>query len=108
MNIKIFSDVYNISNRIKSIDKNYYIMFNTSKNKFEVHNSNQLGGSYCLTLPYNFLDERTLNFVNNTKSENINRILNKIENENKMIESAAKSSTLNLFEEELERNMNKE
>ena len=108
MIIKIFSDVYNISNRIKNIEKNYYIVFNTSKNKFEVHNSQQKGGSYCLTLPFLYLDERTLNFVNETKSENINRILNKIDLQNKLIESAENSSTLNRFEEEVERNLNKE
>lgn len=108
MIIKIFSDVYNISNRIKQIEKNYYIVFNTSKNKFEVHNSKQVGGSYCLTLPFSYLDERTLNFVKETKSENINRILNNIENQNKLIESAEQTSTLNRFADEFERNLNKE
>ena len=108
MKIKIATDVYNISKRIKDIDKNYYIVFNTSSNKFEVHNSGQIGGSYCLTIPYNFLDERTLNFINQTKVENIERILNEIENNNKLKESADKSCTLNQFDEFIEDNLKKE
>lgn len=108
MKIKIEHDVYNISNRIKEIDRFYYIVFNTSKNCFEVHNSSQTENSFCLTIPYDFLDERTLNLVNETRVENIERILNKIENENKLKESADKSCTLNQFDEILEDNLKKE
>ena len=108
MKIKISTDVYNISKRIKDIDKNYYIVFNTSTNKFEVHNSQQLGGSFCLNLPYNFLDERTLNYVNETRAENIERILNQIDIENELKESADKTCTLNQFDEIIEDNLKKE
>lgn len=108
MKIKISSDVYNISKRIKEIDKNYYIVFNTSTNKFEIHNSNQTGGSFCVSVPYPFLDERTLNLVNATRVENIERILNEIENENKLKESADKTCTLNQFDEIIQDNLKKE
>ena len=108
MKIKIEHDVYNIANRIKDIDKDYYLVFNTSKNKFEVHNSGQLDSSFCLTIPYDFLDERTLNLVYETRVENIERILNKIENDNKLKESADKTCTLNQFDEILEDNLKKE
>ena len=99
MNIQIKHDVYNIAKRIKNIEKNYFIVYNTSKKSFEVHNSRQIGTTYCLTLPYKELDERALKYVNYTKSENIEKILNKIDNENKMLESAEKSKVLsNVFE----------
>ena len=94
MKIKIYSDVYNISKRIKDIEKNYYIVYNTITKKFEIHNSAQKDTSYCLTLPYLELDERTLNYVNKTKSENIEKILEEIEKNNKQRESAEKSNTL--------------
>ena len=68
MLVKLYSDVFDISQRVKNIDSGYYILFNTSNKKFEVHNSNQVGSSYCLTLPFKELDERTLNFINKTKS----------------------------------------
>ena len=108
MKIRIKNDVYNISKRIKDIDKNYFIVFNTLNNNFEIHNSCQPGGSYCLTLPYQFLDERTLNYVLETKSENIDRIVSKLEMENKLNESAELKRTLNQFDQVLEENLNKE
>ena len=107
MKIRIFHDVYNISQRIKNLDRYYFILFNTSKGKFEVHNSSQLDSTYCLTLPFNQLDERTLTYVYQTMSTNIEKILENIENENRQKESAEKSSALNqaysLIEENIRR-----
>lgn len=97
MRLKINSDVYGISKRIKYIDKNYYIVYNTSTGNFEVHNSAQIGTSYCLTLPFSALDERTLNYVHQTKSANIDNILANIENANKLRENAEKRSVLSQF-----------
>ena len=85
--IQINGDVYNIAKRIKNIDRNYYVVFNTSKQKFEVHNSAQIGSSYCLTLPYNQLDERALQHVLKNSSDNIEEILKQLENDNKKLES---------------------
>ena len=103
MKIKILCDVFNISKRIKDIDKNYYVVYNTSKQKFEIHNSKQYGTSYCLTIPFNKLDERTLKYVRRTQSANIDEILDQIENDNKKIESAnlnsAFSKTLDCLEQ---------
>ena len=92
MKIKIFNDVYEISKRISYIDKDYYVVYDTSKQKFEIHNSNQIGGSYCLTLPYNELDERTLKYVCLTQTANIEEILKNLQNDNKIRESAIKTS----------------
>ena len=37
MKIKIESDIFEISKRVKDIDENYYIVFDTKKNKYELH-----------------------------------------------------------------------
>lgn len=103
MKIKVTNDVYNIAKRIKKIDRDYYIVFNTSNKNFEVHNSAQLGSSYCLTLPYNQLDERALKYVRQTQSGNIDEILEKIENDNKLRESAIKTSAFSNIVEDLEK-----
>ena len=102
MKIRIFNDVYNISNRLKYIDRNYYVVFNTSKQKFEIHNSNQIGSSYCLTVPFDELDERTLICVLKTQSANIEEILNEIENDNNIRESAIKTSAFSQILESVE------
>lgn len=94
MKIKLKHDVFNISKRIKEIDKDYYVVYNTQSLKFEIHNNSQIGSSYCLTLPFNELDERAIWYVCQTKSENIDKILEKIDSENSIKESAEKTSTL--------------
>ncbi len=91
MNVIINSDVYNIAKRIKDIDRDYFIVYNTSKNVYEVHNSSQIGSTYCVCIPYNTLDVRTLEFVYMTQSKFISDIIAKIDSENKLRENAEKS-----------------
>lgn len=95
MKIKLTSDVYNISKRIKEIDKDYYIVFNTSNGKFEVHNSSQIFGTYCLTLPFKSIDERVLKYVQKTSSVNMDYVLNEIDYSNKLLQSTEKTSAFN-------------
>ncbi len=101
-NIQIENDVCNISKRIKNIDRNYYVVFNTSKNRFEVHNSSQIDSSYCLSLPFTQLDERTLFYVRKTQSSNIDEILEELENNNNLRESANKNSAFSNIIDEIE------
>ena len=102
MSFKIMHDVFDISKRIKYIDMNYYIVFNTSKQKFEVHNSNQIGSSYCLTLPFSELDERVLDYVRKTQSINIDEILQNLENDNNIRESANQTSAFSTIIDSIE------
>ena len=89
MLIKIFEDVFFITNRLKEIDENYFVVFNTQKKKFEVHSSKQKQ-SYCLTVPYKTLDQRTISLVLKTRKENFDKILKEIEEENAKIEKENK------------------
>lgn len=98
MKIKICEDVYNISKRIKYIDRDYYVVYDTSKQVFEIHNSAQFGTSYCLTLPFDELDERALKHVLKTQSANIDEILGTIENDNNQRESAIRTSAFSEIE----------
>ena len=78
----IQSDTFYISQRIKEIDESYYIVYNFEKEKFEIHSSSQKGSTYCLTVPYNVLDERTLDLVRKTQSCNVDKIIEEIDKEN--------------------------
>lgn len=102
MKIKIENDVYDIANRIKQLDRNYEIYFNTSKNQYEVHNTAQIDGTYCLSVPYSILDERTLKLTRETTSANMDLILNQINNNNQIKENAEMRSILNKFNDHLE------
>ena len=86
MLIEVENDVYFIANRLKEIDPNYQIFFNTKRKMFEVHSKGQIGGSYCLTIPYLTLDKRTLDLVNKTKIENSEKLFEEMERNNKAIE----------------------
>lgn len=82
MKIHILTDNYFINQRLHEIDKNYYIIFNTNTKKFEIHNSGQELNSYCLTLPFNSLDERTIEYVQKTNITNIDKLIAEIDNQN--------------------------
>lgn len=45
--ILIKNDLFNISNRIKKIDKNYFICFNKTLKQFEVHHKKQPDTTFC-------------------------------------------------------------
>lgn len=84
MRIKIESDVFDIVNRIKLIDKNYYVVYNTNSKKFEIHNS-RYRCSYCLTIPYKNLDARTLNLIHKTSAKNYDSVVKDIDLENERL-----------------------
>ena len=79
MKIKIESDALFVSNLVKQIDKDYYILYDTKKQKYELHNSAQVGDSYCVTCPYKNLDSRFLEHVQKTRRENQNTIFEELD-----------------------------
>lgn len=85
MKIKIENDVFEITQRIKKIDEGYFIVFDTLKQRFELHNSEQVN-TYCLTVPYDNLDDRLIDLVMYSKIDNIDNIINEIDINNKVIE----------------------
>lgn len=82
----IKSDVFNISNRLKSIDKNYFIVYNPKRKKFEIHYKRPKS-TYELTIPFTELDARTIDFVNKTRIENQQKIYDEIEKDNQKLEN---------------------
>ena len=86
MLIEIKTDPLFIGERLKEIDQSYYLVFNTIKNKYEVHSNEQKGCSYCLTCPNVELDERLVELVKKTRRENINELLSEIDKENERLE----------------------
>ena len=96
MQIKIQSDALFVVDRLRQIDKNYFVVYNTQKKQYELHHSKQVGNTYCLACPYPFLDERFINLAQNTKTENSKEIIKQIEQHNQKIE---KNNIQNLIEQ---------
>lgn len=82
MKIEIKNDLFDIANRLKQIDKDYFVLFNTSKKVFELHAKGQPYSSYCLTFPYTELDERAVSLALKTRAENKDKLIKEMEEEN--------------------------
>ena len=86
MKIKIESDVFDISKRIKDIHEGYFIVFDTNKSKFEIHNSEQ-GMSYCFTSKYDAVCAGMIFEIMYSMVNNIDNIIDEIDKNNKQIEN---------------------
>lgn len=86
MNIPVNSDVFDITSRLKQIDPSYFVVFNTNKQKYELHSNEQLFTTYCLTIPFDSLDSRTVELANKTRRQNQQALLKEMEQENQKYE----------------------
>lgn len=98
MKIKIDHDPFNIVNRIKQLNKNYYIVYNLQNKKYEIHNSS-FKNSYCITVPFNQLDCRAIKILRD--SENPEKIFAEIEKHNKNLEIKTQNARLDKSEYQL-------
>lgn len=81
------SNVFKIPERLKEIDKSYFVIYNTMIDKYEVHSTeNKDGDTYCLTLPYDELDSRSIDYVRKTRVENARIIWEEMKRNNEKLE----------------------
>ncbi len=92
---EIYSDCQDIIKRLKEIDKDYFVVYNLSRKTFELHNHSQKEGTFCLTLPFECLDERTLDLTRRTQSEKRDELIKELDRENERLEKAIKRRILN-------------
>ena len=79
---KINHDLFDISKRLKSIDRRYDLFFNREKNRYEIY----ANGAMQMALPFERLDARTLTYARKTRLENLEKIIAEIEEENARLE----------------------
>lgn len=84
--LTIDTDNLFISERLKQIDESYFILYNLNNKKFEIHSSMQSNNTYCLTIPFDRLDERTLCYARKTRAENLDRLMEEMDKQNEMLE----------------------
>ena len=94
MKIKIESDAFDIVTRIKEIDDGYYIVYDTKRNCYELHNSNQIN-SYCLSIPFDEIDARIIDLIYYTNVLNIDNIMQDIDKDNNEIDRNNNNEILN-------------
>lgn len=92
--IKINSDVFNIVTRIKSLNKNYFVLFNKITNTFELHTKERPNNSFELTLPRGNLDVRTISFIQKQLNRNVLQVIKEVEEHNKNLENKKNAAIL--------------
>lgn len=97
---EIKSDCLDIVQRIKSIDADYFVVFNEDSAKYELHSLGQ-ANTYCLTFPFDALDERAYVHTLKTRVQNSDEIFRRLEEENVRLEKAKTKQILNDFKEKL-------
>ncbi|MDD4839198.1 MAG: hypothetical protein PHE93_00810 [Clostridia bacterium] len=80
--IEIKEDVFDIACRLREIDENYRLFFNTDHKRYEIYSRAGLE----VVVPYTFLDVRTLVHVRKTRLSNRKQLIEEIENTNARIE----------------------
>ncbi len=92
--IPVLHDAFNIIDRVKEVDSSYFILLNRNTQKFEVHSSAQRD-TFCLELPFDFLDARSLTYIRKYRRERAKEIFAEIDRENELLEKREKSERYN-------------
>lgn len=101
---EVESDCLEIIRQIKAVDEEYFVVYNIKKQAFELHHRAQKGSSYCLTFPFDTLDERAYLHVLKTRVQNSDQIFKKLETENAKNLKTQSKQVLNEFLENLGEN----
>lgn len=98
---EIESDCLDIIKRIKAVDEDYFVVFDLDKKKFELHNKSQGGNTYCLSFPFDSLDERAVTLVLKTRVQNSDALFEEMQRENEKQEKDNIKKIWNDFKETL-------
>lgn len=99
--IEIKDDMFDICRRLKNIDSSYFILYDKCRGKYELHSTAQYGNTYTLTIPYNRLDKRTIDYVLKTRRENIKKLISDMEENNKKLEKRELDNILDIAKYDL-------
>lgn len=78
MEIRIQNDLYDIAARLKEIDERYETYFDTGRQKYVI----KAFGILQAVIPYDELDQRTLDYVMYTRRENVDKVLKDVDEYN--------------------------
>lgn len=112
MKFLIKNDLFDICNRIKFFDRNYFVVFDTNNKSYQVYSkcNNEKRPEYIeenkmyyvLTFPYKELDIRSIKYLYQTEIKDIDLLIENINNENKKLDKKNDKTVLNQSMIELE------
>ena len=102
--LEIKSDALGIIKRLKKWNKQYSVYYNFKKNKYELYltKTNLKPKRYCLTFPYNQIDERMIDYTLKSEIQNRKAVLEEIEKHNAFLLKKEQKNILKKMEDEFE------
>lgn len=84
---EIKSDVLGVIDRIKGLNNGYRVYYNTKNQKFVLYliKNNQSPKEYCLTFPFDSIDERMVEYTLKSEVQNRKAVLEEIERSNSLL-----------------------
>ena len=79
---RIDGDLYDITTRLKEIDERYEVFRNRKLHRFEI----RANGVLQIAVPYERLDERTIRLARETRLENMQSLISRIDKQNSALD----------------------
>lgn len=83
-------DLFHVAKRLRQIDSRYRVYFNRRLFRFEIH----VQRAMQIALPFDRLDERSVEYVRKTRVENLDALTKEIELDNAKIEKRRQDELL--------------
>ena len=88
--VLIKDDLFHVAKRLKEIDARYKLYFNRKIRRFEVY----VDGAMQIALPFERLDQRTIEHVRKTRIENLDALMRDIETENARLQKQREEKSI--------------
>lgn len=88
--VLVKDDLFHVAKRLRQIDSRYRVYFNRRLFRFEIH----VQGAMQIALPFDRLDERSVEYVRKTRVENLDALTKEIELDNAKTEKRRQDELL--------------
>lgn len=92
--IPVLRSVYDIPVRLKEVNRDFFVMFNTRIQKYEIHCASQPFDTLACVLPFDQLDARTLTYVREFSRERTEHLAEEIERYNEELDRKEQASLI--------------
>lgn len=92
--IPVLSNAMDIPVRLKEVNRDFFVMFNTRTQKYEIHCASQLGGTMACSLPFDELDARAILYAREFSAARTQQIAEEIERYNEKLEKSQYAAML--------------
>ena len=89
-------DLFGIAKRLKTLDRDYFVVYSYRDNRYEVHSKGNKGNTYCFSADR--LDERVVVRARQTRRERIKALIEEMERENAALIEKNKAVTVRNIE----------